>query len=92
MRHLAPSLILLIVPAVAQASTDALTTPARPGCTYASAEGERSSTATAASVQAPAAATNKTTTGQRSNSGGDEELIPRGRNQQWHRFLPGMFR
>jgi hypothetical protein len=91
MRHLAPCLILLIVPVAAHASSEALTSSARPGCTYAPAETDRSATPATSLNSTPSGTTSKIAPSQRS---GDDDLIPRTRSNssQWHRFLPGMFR
>ena len=89
MRPLACCLILSIAPVIAYASNDSAATAPRQGCTYTPVDADRTQAAAPPSTAPSAPATNKALPTAR---GGDEELLPRGRSTQWHRFLPGMFR
>ena len=89
MRPIACCLIVLIAPVIAHATEDNAAGAPRQGCTYTPADADRAPTPSAP-VSAPSTpVTNKALPSPR---GGDEDLLPRVRSTQWHRFLPGMFR
>ncbi|GAB3509355.1 hypothetical protein MNQ95_09300 [Pseudoxanthomonas daejeonensis] len=97
MRRLLP-LLLLAVPALcwAAASSESETAPKNGACVYA----RPAVTATVAEADAPQArpaippaARSTPKPAATGGGGGDgDAVVPRGRGNRWHSFLPGMFR
>jgi len=91
MRCFAHCLVLLMAPALANASA-ALASDGRGDCVYSSGEAERSPTARTSAAAVPSAAKPAASQATSSGGGGDDDVLQRLRAPRWHSFLPGMFR
>ncbi len=91
MRCLAHCLVLLMAPALANASA-ALASDGRGDCVYTSGDTDRTPTARAAAAAVPSPAKPAASQATSSGGGGDDDVLKGLRAPRWHSFLPGMFR